>query len=511
MRPRLCFSSPVPPVDDELPCALVSGSDAVVSESRGSDDTGDGSQQNPWQTISFALSQVAECASESRPIIIRLEAGTYEETVSLRDYITLEGASESAAETRIYPKVAPGRGGLETGDSVVDATAGLGGNNVLRNLTIEIESGAPQSVALLKVIDVPIEAENVVFNGRNRPGSIGVDISSLGSSDSFFAECRFTRLENGVFAVDTSANFTRNTFDDIQGTAVFVRPPDGVGGAAAERNPLFGDQGREQSTGLNTFMMRSINGGSGLVIDTGVTELGDDTALLQAERNNWDGADSEEEIVSRVSANVQVGARVGGAIVGTTLVVQLLDADAGGSIEGATVTALQSGSVVQTLSEGSRGIYVFPVLEPGSYTVTASRDGYEDGEASVVASDAIESVDIPLSPEVTPPSLEDIAGSLLDGFSTADTNSDGVLDYTEASAQESSLTQNQFNTLDSNGDGFVTTAELDEYTNPPPPPPSCNLNASNATSKVRQWIADFFLLGVSLLVMTTLGRGRHPT
>jgi len=465
------------------------------------------SEAQPWRTIGYALTQITTCAEEGRPFTIQLSEGVYEETLSLRQNVTIAGSNpENPSLTRIYPKADSGRGGLATGNSVIEAADGIAGNNVIRDITIEIESGAPNGVSLLKILNVGVQVDNVIFNGRNRPGSIGVDISSPGSSASMFTDCVFSRVGSGVFAVDTEANITRCTFDDIQGTAVFVRPPEETG-AGASRNPLLGDQARMQSTGLNTFKMPSINGGDGLVIDTGITSLDDNTAILLAQRNNWEGATSEEEIVARVSANVNVGARIGGAgILGSTLVVEVLDLTSRNAIENATVTASASAGSGQTVSEGFSGIYVFPVLTAARYTITAEADGYESESASINAKNAIESVRIDLAAAITTPTrtLQQIAESLQGGFGNVDINNDNQLSFAEAMASESTITQGQFSTIDTNNDGFITPEELERYLTPEMV--GCKLKKNNLGAKFGEMMGDIFLVGLTLLSLVVIRR-----
>jgi len=55
----------------------------------GSDLTGDGSQSNPWLTISYALEQTI--AGPGNPGAIRVAAGTYEENIEMKSFVQLYG------------------------------------------------------------------------------------------------------------------------------------------------------------------------------------------------------------------------------------------------------------------------------------------------------------------------------------------------------------------------------------------------------------------------------------
>lgn len=499
-----------------LPASL--GNTVYVSANNGSNATGDGSEDNPWRTIGFAMTQVAPCASEERRITIQLSPGDYEEMVTLREDVVIAGADpEDPSATRINPKTDPARGGLSADDSVVLATDGISGNNGLRNLTIELESGAPQGIALLKVLGVSVRVRNVVFNGMNRPGSIAADISSPGSSTSIFENCVFTRVENGVFAVNTAANVTRSRFEDIQGTAVFVRPPDGVSEEDA-LNPLLGDQDNVQGTGLNTFVMDTINGGSGLIIDTGVTSADSNANALLAHSNNWEGAPTREAIVARVSANVQIDSRIGGGgVLTTTLVVEVVSDATNEPVENATVSVANVGEETVNVD----GVYVFPGLQGGEYQVSATAIGFEEGRDVVSASDTIESLTLALELLMGgPDSSDDIAQFLLERFSVADGNGDGGLTFEEATAVNESITAFQFGRWDADEDGSITSQELiaaltddgsegeGEGEAPVEDDSSggCAMMKDGMVGSVQKHFSDLFLLGLAVLTMLAYRR-----
>ncbi len=64
-----------------------------ASISTGSDTTGDGSQANPWKTLSFALLQITD-ASELNRYEIRAASGTYKGDVTLKAWVSLLGGYE---------------------------------------------------------------------------------------------------------------------------------------------------------------------------------------------------------------------------------------------------------------------------------------------------------------------------------------------------------------------------------------------------------------------------------
>ena len=70
--------------------------DCYVSTT-GSNDDGDGTAENPWQTITYALSQVS--GSSGDPAVINIAAGTYNTVLGesfplmMKSYISLKGAN----------------------------------------------------------------------------------------------------------------------------------------------------------------------------------------------------------------------------------------------------------------------------------------------------------------------------------------------------------------------------------------------------------------------------------
>ena len=75
-----------------------------VSSAIGSDETGDGTAQKPWQTISFALSQIQDAASEKRYAVL-ISQGEYAKTpIAMKNFVDLFGGFEPATWERDISK-----------------------------------------------------------------------------------------------------------------------------------------------------------------------------------------------------------------------------------------------------------------------------------------------------------------------------------------------------------------------------------------------------------------------
>lgn len=84
-----------------------------------------------------------------------------------------------------------------------------------------------------------------------------------------------------------------------------------------------------------------------------------------------------------------------GSITGT-----VRDANTGSPINTAVVTARTGGTIVTSTTTDSNGVYRVEDLQPGTYSLTATRTGYEDGAISVTVTRATEasSKDFALEP-----------------------------------------------------------------------------------------------------------------
>ncbi len=93
--------------------------------------------------------------------------------------------------------------------------------------------------------------------------------------------------------------------------------------------------------------------------------------------------------------------------------------------------------------------------------------------------------------------LDEIAQLLIDAFIASDINEDELLSIIEARAAYPQLTEGDFDTLDENGDGFLSLAELEAWLDPGA---GC-CEAGNASAKVQRYLGDLFLMGVALMTL----------
>ena len=108
--------------------------------------------------------------------------------------------------------------------------------------------------------------------------------------------------------------------------------------------------------------------------------------------------------------------------------------------------------------------------------------------------------------------LSEIAAQLIDSFDSADTNSDGALDYDEARALIPTLTREQFDALDLNGDGLLTQEELvaaipvEGEDDNDDDIGGCCRSAPDPVEKIKIMLGDWLLVGLSPLLLLYLSK-----
>ena len=103
--------------------------------------------------------------------------------------------------------------------------------------------------------------------------------------------------------------------------------------------------------------------------------------------------------------------------------------------------------------------------------------------------------------------IEEIAAFLLDNFDTADVDDDSRLSFDEACEVLSYLTQEQFNLLDANSDGFLTREELETFLDDGRC--GCCRRGCTPEENVKRYLGDWLLLGLALLMIVAFAQNNH--
>jgi hypothetical protein len=356
----------------------------------GNNTTGDGSLESPWKTINWAL-YYAEEATPSFPVTIHVGAGTFEEKLQLRPYTTIQGAGQTATIIQYYN---PG----DAENVVIESAAFTG----LYDCTVTFPGIVSDVAVLLRVQDVSMKVERVTFDGKDQLFTIGAQFYGSGTLDSIVRHCLFYRIQYGLQSVEAQPIVTRSNFQNIRDDAIFIREPEATNKAGAN-TPILGTL-TDESTGLNSF-----EGIGGKFIDN--TSVSTTTAQM----NYFGEGVNEDDIAAKMNGDVIYKPFVGKSLAAGGIFCAVWD---GGSpnnapIKNATVT-LTPGNIVVT--ENTTGVYSFPAIANGSYTVTAVAPNYYGATRNAtVYNSGLVSLSMPLVPQVVEGEGEPVEGEPVEG------------------------------------------------------------------------------------------------
>ena len=370
---------PTDPLDPNLPPR-----DWFVSASSGTDLlnalNGGGSSDAPWQSVDHALSILRQVARPSFPVRILLDdtpnfidpeygpIALYEGVYKLAPFVTLEPLND-VVNTAVHLQLVGGE------DALIYGAEGA----IVRNLVLKTTDLVGDLLgALLRIVDVSMLVEDVVFDGLLRPGSTGIEIIGPGSSGTIIRRCEFRNLGTGIYALDSGVALADNTFDTIVANgpisaaiAVDLSAPLGT------NVPVLGDVQRIEVSGFNRFRNLAGNPAVALLETPGVP--------LKAQYNDW-GVYTPQAIEGRIEG-LFVGqkdssgsteyepyipedkALIPGAITGLVL----RDADRKAmslqAAPGALISELKSAMCDED------GLYYFDILPEGHYNLNARSVG----------------------------------------------------------------------------------------------------------------------------------------
>lgn len=313
----------------------------VYVSPNGQDAATAGTVDLPFQTLSFALSRLAPASVA--PARIVLFSGTYNESFTMKPFLTIAGALDSAV--RIVGNV------IGAGDSA------------LENLELASEAKAG---ALLRMNGVAMGVNRVAFLGEANRTSTGIEVTGLSPSASVITDCLFQNLDTGVDIHGAVPLIRRCLFEDLARNGVRIRASallDGTNSLGDANNP---------ATGWNAFLF-TINGAA-VSNETGANAL--------MEQNGWDSTLAEEIrdfIFGPADFTPFLGA--GGAEEVAALYVVVVDAVSGVRVEDATVGFIENPAVSVTANKN--GVYALPAIKAGAYTVTTTGSGYQSDSQTV--------------------------------------------------------------------------------------------------------------------------------
>lgn len=182
-----------------------------VSSTIGSNENGDGSAQHPWQSISFALSQIHDAASETRYAVLVSE-GEYAQTpLAMKDFVDLFGGFESANWKRDVVK----RRTILTGEE--ERRAVIGANHArLDGFVISNGQIRGKGAAIWCDGVSPIITNNIFISNKTlAPIPWNPKFLHETANDGGAIYC-----ENGASPIIENNLFTKNTTENGRGAAI---------------------------------------------------------------------------------------------------------------------------------------------------------------------------------------------------------------------------------------------------------------------------------------------------
>ena len=303
------------------------------------DDGNDGSLEWPWQTISHALTAVADMGI---PVTVRLAVGLYEEDLTLPPWVLLTGD-------------------IKAGEVIVSGYITGSASSALKDLTI---LDPAQRVAYpLLTINGAMQVAGVAFEGGAGSAADGMVVNTGGRRDSLIERCEFSGLKNGIIINGAIPLIRRCWFHHLSGSAIIVSAlfaPDKQddGTLSTETDP---------NSGYNTIDLASIEG------DPAVLNERDEPLIM--ENNDW-GTDDAITIGEGVSEGTDYVPflKSGSAVGAATANCNVWDAATLEPVTNAAIT-LSPGSFLP-LTENTGGVYTFACLAPDQYTFSVNAPGY---------------------------------------------------------------------------------------------------------------------------------------
>ncbi len=313
--------------------------------SNGANATVGGSAAAPWNTISYALTQVSP--SSTNPVRLIVGAGNYAEDVELAPWVTLVGA------TGTVPRI--------------EGTVFGANNSALENL--EIAAFTSDDVMLV-MDNVAMTVTNVVFRGSAARPAAGIMVDGSNTADSVVDGCLFTSLSVGIDVGGALPMIRRCTFENTSVAGVFVRATASISSGVSLGNVS------DPSTGSNLF--------AGVV--EGRAVINSLSTTLRAEQNDWGTTDVNAIQSNLVSGPVDVEPLLVPGTAGDTssLFVTVWTAANQTRIATAEVTVTDSSGASVSVTRNRNGVYALPVLRSGNYAISVSAFGFEEQSTDVV-------------------------------------------------------------------------------------------------------------------------------
>lgn len=353
------------PVDllDPVPVMYVDG----VS---GSDGSGTGTMGNPYRTIQHAIDSAN---MPSSPVRIVINPGTYPEDVALAPNITL---AKSSGEVKIQ--------GTLTGAA----------NCAVEGIAIEAVSAV---TPLMLMADVAMTLKDVILDGAAFHPAIGLEITGSAPKDGVLEHVTFSSFGVCLRIRGAIPKVRRCIFENFTNSGIYIEESEEKDGDTGG----LGDMTSAES-GWNTF--RDYDTAPFAVINNS-------GGNLKMQNNDW-GVYSYDEIKTRVKMedgsdvepeDVEPFAEKNAGILAGSIYCAVVDAKSQKRLTAASVQLI--GSAYAAVTENENGVYAFPAVASGTYSLSVLASTYVTATAPVTVDNGAQAaVTVALStPNTNPP------------------------------------------------------------------------------------------------------------
>ena len=299
----------------------------------GTDSAASGTREAPWATINFALSQVI--ASAANPVRINVIEGVYTENFALIPWMTIAAALDAA----------------------VTIEGAILAANDARLIALELTKTSAVA-AILDMDNARMELLGVVFRGSAGRDATGIVVRGPAPVDSLIEDCTFTSLAVGIDIIGTVPVIRRCLFEDLSTDGIIVRRTADLTGRSLGVSAIA-------ASGFNVFDTPTIDG---------FAVRNEQDEILIMENNEW-GTDDELLIEESISGpnDFDPFLAQGAAILASAIFVRVIDAPTQTPITNCTVKL--DPSVFDPVTENVDGLYIYPAVIEGPYTITVTAPG----------------------------------------------------------------------------------------------------------------------------------------
>lgn len=340
------------------------GTTLFVDSETGVDMVGNGGLGAPFRTINFAMNVAANAAGTVKRVIL-LANTAFNEDVILAAGVVLSGPSD--------------------GSSVLAGSIRGADGATVQDLSVMPVDGG-ETLCDMDSSRMILRRVRFVGSATNRAAT-GVLAQGSSAATGVIDGCDFIDLAVGVDITGGVPTIRKSIFVDPGTAGIYVR------GTAN----ITGDSGLSTSqnaaSGFNTFTFdpagaNPVANPTAVINDTGVA--------LRMENNDW-GTDDDAEVEALIAGPADFSPKLakGSAILASTVLCTLFDNGDQKRLTAASVTLMGSG--FGPVTDNDAGVYVFPAVIQGAYSVLCETNGYVDAAVNTsVGAGEIKTVNIPM-------------------------------------------------------------------------------------------------------------------